>query len=260
MSDRPDIEGLKEVARRATPGEWRWDAGVVPPDGPGRYADIYVDDPEGDIVILASFNEFGGFRSREEGLANAGHIVRFAPEPALRLLAYCEDLEARAQAAEARLAEVLEALKPFAAEADEWVASTPDEAVPGVIEPDRIEPGMAGDAAKFTLGDLRRALSLTNAGGSQAGPQPEGFGPSPSLANEPATPSTGIIRPGDTVECIDSWDTFNNLTSGQLYVVLDARDGMIFVRGNAGHIGGWWPSHFRRARPTEPNPTREVAP
>jgi hypothetical protein len=53
------------------------------------------------------------------------------------------------------------------------------------------------------------------------------------------------IRPGQTVECIDAWDTFNALTVGKTYEVLDTRDGMIFVRGNTGHIGGWWPSHFK---------------
>jgi hypothetical protein len=63
------------------------------------------------------------------------------------------------------------------------------------------------------------------------------------------------IRPGDTVECVDAWDTFNALTVGKLYDILDARDGMVFVKGNAGHIGGWWPSHFKHVEaPATPPP------
>lgn len=33
------------------------------------------------------------------------------------------------------------------------------------------------------------------------------------------------IRPGQTVECIDAWDTFSALTVGKTYDVLDARNG-----------------------------------
>lgn len=62
------------------------------------------------------------------------------------------------------------------------------------------------------------------------------------------------IRIGDTVECVDAWDSFNNLTIGKLYEALDARDGMVFVRGNSGHVGGWWASHFKHVVPTEPAP------
>lgn len=52
------------------------------------------------------------------------------------------------------------------------------------------------------------------------------------------------FRAGQTVECIDAWDTFNNLTVGKTYQVLEVRDGFVFVRGNAGFVGGWAPSHF----------------
>jgi hypothetical protein len=53
------------------------------------------------------------------------------------------------------------------------------------------------------------------------------------------------VKAGQTVECVDAWDTFHNLTLGKIYEVVEARDGMIFVRGNAGHVGGWWASHFQ---------------
>ena len=36
-----------------TPGPWSFDYGTVPPDGPGTYADIYVD---GGDTIIAHFN------------------------------------------------------------------------------------------------------------------------------------------------------------------------------------------------------------
>lgn len=51
--------------------------------------------------------------------------------------------------------------------------------------------------------------------------------------------------PGQTVECIDAWDTFANLTVGRRYTILDIRDQMVFVRGDADIVGGWWPSHFK---------------
>jgi hypothetical protein len=53
-----------------TPGPWEWDCGVVPPDGPGRYADIYVDSGE---LIIASFNN-----EIPEGHANA-RLIAAAP-------------------------------------------------------------------------------------------------------------------------------------------------------------------------------------
>ena len=53
-----------------TPGPWRWDAGPVPPDGPERYSDIYVDGGE---TIIARFNEL-----IPEGRANA-KLIAAAP-------------------------------------------------------------------------------------------------------------------------------------------------------------------------------------
>ncbi len=49
-----------------TQGEWQWDAGIIPPDGPGRYADIFVLDEDGEPIIIAEFND-----SLPEGRANA---------------------------------------------------------------------------------------------------------------------------------------------------------------------------------------------
>lgn len=49
-----------------TSGPWMWDAGVIPPDGPGKYADIYVLDVDREPIILAEFND-----SLPEGRANA---------------------------------------------------------------------------------------------------------------------------------------------------------------------------------------------
>jgi len=53
-----------------TPGPWEWDAGIIPPDGPERYADIYADDE----IIIASFND-----QIPEGRANA-RLIAAAPD------------------------------------------------------------------------------------------------------------------------------------------------------------------------------------
>ena len=57
-----------------TPGPWEWDAGVIPPDGPGRYADIYIIAEDGEPTILAEFND-----SLPEGRANA-YLMTAGPE------------------------------------------------------------------------------------------------------------------------------------------------------------------------------------
>lgn len=57
-----------------TQGEWQWDAGIIPPDGPGHYADIYVLDEDREPIILAEFND-----SLPEGRANA-RLIAAAPE------------------------------------------------------------------------------------------------------------------------------------------------------------------------------------
>jgi hypothetical protein len=54
-----------------TPGPWDWDCGIVPPDGPERYSDIYT---EGGDLIIARFNDL-----IPEGLANA-RLIAAAPE------------------------------------------------------------------------------------------------------------------------------------------------------------------------------------
>ncbi len=59
---------------RWTPGPWSHDSGVVPPDGPDRYADIYVDGGE---KVIASINEMRDF-APEEGRANA-RLIAEAP-------------------------------------------------------------------------------------------------------------------------------------------------------------------------------------
>jgi hypothetical protein len=50
-----------------TPTPWEWDSGIVPPDGPGRYCDIYVD---GGDIIIANIND-----CIPQGEANAAFIV-----------------------------------------------------------------------------------------------------------------------------------------------------------------------------------------
>lgn len=59
-----------------TPGPWGWDAGIVPPDGPERYADIYADDGD---TIVANFNAL-----IPEGEANA-RLIAAAPDLLARL-------------------------------------------------------------------------------------------------------------------------------------------------------------------------------
>jgi hypothetical protein len=54
-----------------TPGPWEWDNGLLPPDGPERFADIYT---VGGDIIIASFNE-----RIPEGEANA-HLIAAAPD------------------------------------------------------------------------------------------------------------------------------------------------------------------------------------
>lgn len=75
-------------ARKHTPGPWSWDSGVVPPDGPGRYSDIYVDDGD---KIIASINEFPE-SSPEEGKANA-RLIAAAPDMYEALKLFDEALE-----------------------------------------------------------------------------------------------------------------------------------------------------------------------
>lgn len=58
MADNPEAH---------SPLPWEWDAGLVPPDGPERYADIYIDGGE---TIIARFNDH-----IPEGRANARLIV-----------------------------------------------------------------------------------------------------------------------------------------------------------------------------------------
>lgn len=86
-----------------TPGTWKWDAGVIPPDGPGRYADIYVIGEDGEPLIIAEFND-----SIPEGRANA------------RLIASAPTLAAENERLKALVAEMVEGLKPFADEAEDW--------------------------------------------------------------------------------------------------------------------------------------------
>lgn len=59
------IAELEEAERAATAGKWDWDAGLVPPDGPERYADIYAGE-----TIIANFND-----AIPEGRANARLIA-----------------------------------------------------------------------------------------------------------------------------------------------------------------------------------------
>lgn len=59
------------IAAQHTPGPWEWDCGVIPPDGPDRYADIYKDGGE---LIIATFND-----AIPEGRANAS-LIAAAPD------------------------------------------------------------------------------------------------------------------------------------------------------------------------------------
>lgn len=80
MDDRElDLDALEKVALAATQEPWEWDSGIIPPDGPGRYADIYTDAGE---LIIAHFND-----QIPEGQANAAHIASFDPPTVLKLIA-----------------------------------------------------------------------------------------------------------------------------------------------------------------------------
>lgn len=67
------------MSAQHTPGPWGWDRGLVPPDGPERYADIYIDGGE---TIIANFND-----RIPEGLANAC-LMSAAPD----LLESCQEM------------------------------------------------------------------------------------------------------------------------------------------------------------------------
>jgi hypothetical protein len=69
---------LRAMVAAATPGPWHWDAGLVPPDGPETYADIYVDGGE---TIIAGFNDL-----IPKGRANA-RLIAQAPTLAVELAA-----------------------------------------------------------------------------------------------------------------------------------------------------------------------------
>lgn len=51
-----------------TPTPWQWDSGIIPPDGPGTYSDIYVNGGE---IIIAQVND-----QIEQGKANAEFIIK----------------------------------------------------------------------------------------------------------------------------------------------------------------------------------------
>lgn len=72
-----------------TPGPWEWGAGIIPPDGPGYYAEIYVLDEDREPIILADFND--GIPS---GRAN-GRLMAVAPELLDALFQYRDDLRHR---------------------------------------------------------------------------------------------------------------------------------------------------------------------
>lgn len=61
---------LERLSKAATQGEWEWDAGIIPPDGPGRYSDIYIIDEDREPLTLAEFND-----SIPQGRDNARFIV-----------------------------------------------------------------------------------------------------------------------------------------------------------------------------------------
>jgi hypothetical protein len=82
---------LRAIAERMemaghTPGPWSWDAGIIPPDGPGRYADIYVTGEDREPIVLAEFND-----SLPEGRANATLMVA-APDMLAALYQYRSDM------------------------------------------------------------------------------------------------------------------------------------------------------------------------
>jgi len=71
LGDAPSRAEQSDAAAKHTPGPWEWDCGIIPPDGPGRYADIYKD---GGDLIIATFND-----QIAEGHANA-RLIAAAPD------------------------------------------------------------------------------------------------------------------------------------------------------------------------------------
>lgn len=90
------VAKLKALDAEATQGLLEWDAGIIPPDGPDNYADLYVTDVDMEPIILAEFND-----NLPEGRGNAKlwcflrnavpEIIAMA-EDAARLRAHCEAL------------------------------------------------------------------------------------------------------------------------------------------------------------------------
>ncbi|MCX5495418.1 hypothetical protein OSH11_11930 [Kaistia dalseonensis] len=67
------------------------------------------------------------------------------------------DLGKELAEAEAEIVRLREALKPFAAEAAEWGDGVPDDHRPVFVEMGHWDARYYGSAAKFTVGDQRRA-------------------------------------------------------------------------------------------------------
>ena len=85
---------LRALLEKATPRPWEFDFGVIPPDGPGRYAEIYWVDEDREPITIAEYNEFREWRP-EWGRANPKLITAAVNnlEPLLDLI---ESLSARA--------------------------------------------------------------------------------------------------------------------------------------------------------------------
>lgn len=75
-------------------------------------------------------------------------------------------LRAALDRAEARVANLEAALRPFGDEADAWGHLVPDDHAPLCVEMGHTDGRYYGSAAKYTVGDLRRArAALADKGG-----------------------------------------------------------------------------------------------
>ena len=88
-----------------TPTPWEWDSGIIPPDGPGTYCDIYVD---GGDTLIAEIND-----CIPQGLANAALIIEAVNSHAA-LKARITELEANERKAAEHIRGLEEALRRIA--------------------------------------------------------------------------------------------------------------------------------------------------
>lgn len=158
-----DLTQLRKLAKAATSGEWYVSSFEVSAGGDSRVV------MGGDRYSIARIAD----RNVDENQADAAYIAAANPAVILNLLDEIERLRRkhhdaakaimpefnRAKAAQATLKEAIEALRPFAREADEWGEMIDDTEIP-VFTHEFLDGLISREPASYTVGDLRRARAF----------------------------------------------------------------------------------------------------